>query len=66
MLLLTISLNWFLYLLAAIIIVWFILYLVNTYLPMDAKLKKFITVIVVVLAIIYFIYLFIQLPHYTL
>ena len=47
------DLNLLLYLLLGLIILGVVLYLINTYLPMDPKIKTIVNVLVVIIAIIW-------------
>lgn len=47
-----------LYIVVVLIVVGVLLYLANTYIPMDAKIKKIMNIVVVVLVVIWLLHVF--------
>ena len=50
-------------LIIVLVVVGLILWLVNTYIPMDPKIKSIINVVVVIAVILWLINVFIGIPH---
>lgn len=46
-----------------LIVIGVLLWLVNTYIPMDGKIKQIINVVVIVAVVLWVLSLFVSLPH---
>jgi hypothetical protein len=52
-------------LLVTIVVVGVLLWLVNTYIPMDGKIKRILNIVVVVLLVLFLLSLFVPLGHFS-